>query len=277
MRQDQGVRFLRVDVADLLPQLREELVALLGGLSAQDWESRTSCPGWSVHDIAAHLLGVDLGNVSARRDGWGVSPGPGEDPAVWLDEFNQLWVDAARRISPDVLTELIDLAGRRFEEHVVGLDPGAIGRPVGWATQDAPAPVWLDIAREYMERYVHQDQIRRACGRPPLGRRFAEPVLATAVHALPLALADISRPAGTVAAFIADDGGDEAAWHLTRTHDEWELDRAAPAEPADCEVRTTIAGAIQSFVRDPAAPAFASRGDPELAQAMSRAKAILGQ
>jgi hypothetical protein len=196
---------------------------------------------------------------------------------VWLDEFNQLWVDAARRISPDVLTELIDLAGRRFEEHVAGLDPDAIGGPVEWATQDAPAPVWLDIAREYMERYVHQDQIRRACQRPPLGKRFAGPVLATAVHALPLALADVDRPPGTIVAFIAADGDNEAAWYLTRTQHEWELGRAVPAEPADCEVRTTTAGAIQSFVRDPAAPAFTWRGDPELARAVSQAKAVLGQ
>jgi hypothetical protein len=153
----------------------------------------------------------------------------------------------------------------------------ARARPCEWATRDAPAPVWLDTAREYMERYVHRDQIRRACGRPPVDRRFAGPVLATAVHALPLALADINRPAGTVAAFIADDGGDEAAWYVTRTQGEWELGRAAPAESADCEVRTTTAGAIQSFVRNPAAPAFTWRGDPELAQAMSQATAILGQ
>jgi hypothetical protein len=137
--------------------------------------------------------------------------------------------------------------------------------------------VWLDIAREYMERYVHQDQIRRACRRPPLGKRFAGPVLATAVHELPLALADVDRPPGTIVAFSAADGDNEAAWYLTQTQHEWELGRAAPAEPADCEVRTTTAGAIQSFVRDPAAPAFTWRGDPELARAMSQAKAVLGQ
>jgi hypothetical protein len=90
------------------------------------------------------------------------------------------------------------------------------------------------------------------------------------VHALPLAMADINRPAGTVAAFIADDGGDEAAWYVTRTQGEWELGRAAPAESADCEVRTTTAGAIQSFVRNPAAPAFTWRGDPELARLCHR-------
>jgi uncharacterized protein (TIGR03083 family) len=277
MRQDRGVRFLRVEVAGLLPQLRGELVALLASLPAPDWESATSCPGWSVHDVAAHLLGVDVGNVSARRDGWALGPGLDENLDAWLDEFNQQWVDAARRISPALLTELIDLAGRRFEGHVAELDLDAIGGPVEWATKDAPAPVWLDIAREYMERYVHQDQIRRACGRPPLGRRFTEPVLATAVHALPLALADVSRPAGTVVSFTADDGGHETAWYLIRTQGGWELGRTAPAEPAACELRTTTGGAIGSFVRDPAAPAFTWRGDPELANAVSQARAILGQ
>lgn len=71
------MRFLRVEVASLLPQLRGELVALLASLPAPDWESATSCPGWSVHDVAAHLLGVDVGNISARRDGWALGPGPG--------------------------------------------------------------------------------------------------------------------------------------------------------------------------------------------------------
>jgi hypothetical protein len=47
--------------------------------------------------------------------------------------------------------------------------------------------------------------------------------------------------------------------------------------PAACELRTTTDGPIRSFVRDPAAPAFTWRGDPELAHAVSQARAILGQ
>jgi hypothetical protein len=116
-----------------------------------------------------------------------------------------------------------------------------------------------------------------ACGRPPLGPQFTAPVLATAVHALPLALAGVSRPAGTVVAFIADDGGHETAWYLTRTQGEWELGRTAPAAPAGCELRTTTDGAIHSLVRDAAAPALTWRGDPELAHTVSQARAILGQ
>jgi Mycothiol maleylpyruvate isomerase N-terminal domain len=150
---------LRVDTRPLVPRLRAELTALLASLPGGDWAHPTACPGWSVHDLAAHLLGVELGNVSVRRDHWGLGPGHGEDLDAWLSRFNQQWVDAARRISPALLTELIDLAGRRFEEHLATLDLDAAGGPVQWATGSDPAPVWLDVAREYMERYVHQHQM----------------------------------------------------------------------------------------------------------------------
>ncbi len=126
---------LRMDARPLLPGLRAELVALLAGLARSDWALPTACPGWSVHDVAAHLLGVELGNVSVRRDRWALGPGDGEDLDSWLNRFNQQWVEAARRISPALLVELTNLAGLRFEEHLATLDldaPAArwSGRPV---------------------------------------------------------------------------------------------------------------------------------------------------
>src|SRR6476620_8746899 len=66
---------LRVDAGPLLPRLRSELAALLTSLTDGDWAQPTSCPGWSVHDVAVHLLGVELGNVSVRRDRWRLGPG----------------------------------------------------------------------------------------------------------------------------------------------------------------------------------------------------------
>ncbi|MGN6173902.1 MAG: hypothetical protein ACTHPS_13270, partial [Streptosporangiaceae bacterium] len=62
------------------------------------------------------------------------------------------------------------------------------------------------------------------------------------MHALPLALAGVDRPPGTIVAFIAADSDNEAAWYLTRTQHEWELGRAAPAE-ATCRAHRLGPGA----------------------------------
>jgi uncharacterized protein (TIGR03083 family) len=269
------MELVRIDVRDLLPRLRAELITLLGSLTEQDWSAATACPGWSVHGIASHLLGVEIGNVSIRRDGWGLWPAPGQSLDEWLDGFNQQWVEAARRISPALLTELLDVTARRFEESAAVLDLDATGGPVDWATGPEPAPVWLDVAREYMERFVHQYQIRDACGRPQLGGEYAAPVVHTAVHALPRALSGVSRPAGTVVSFIVD-GRHGSAWHVRATADGWQLGTAAPADAA-CLVRTSVDGAIRTFVRDSKAPPFTWDGDRELAEAVAGAKAILGR
>jgi uncharacterized protein (TIGR03083 family) len=266
---------LRVDARPLLPRLRGELIALLAGLDDGDWARPTACPGWSVHGVAAHLLGVELGNVSVRRDHWGLGPGEGEDLDSWLNAFNQQWVEAARRISPRLLAELINVAGLHFEEHVATLDLDAVGGPVSWATGSDPAPVWLDVAREYMERYVHQQQIRSATGRPSLGAAFTSPVLTTAAHALPRALDGVARPAGTVVRFTAEGEGG-GSWLVVRAVSGWQLDGGPVTGAAACHARTTVDGALKLYARDPSAPPLIWEGDPELAQALARVKAVLG-
>ena len=268
-----GMVLLRVDTRPLFSQLRAELGALLDGLADDDWGRPTACPGWSVHGVAAHLFGVEVGNVSIRRDGWGLWPRPGEDLDSWLNGFNQQWVEASRRISPRLLVELINVAALRFEELVVTLDLDAIGSPVQWATGSDPAPVWLDVAREYMERYVHQQQIRSATGRPPLGAAFTSPVLTTAAHALPRALDGVTRPAGTVVTFTVEGGG---SWHVVRAAGRWELDPSPPGRPAACHARTTVDGALKLYARDPSAPPLRWDGDAELAEALAGVKAVLG-
>jgi uncharacterized protein (TIGR03083 family) len=266
---------LRVDTRALVPRLRAELSVLLAGRSDGDWARPTACPGWSVHAVATHLLGVEVGNVSVRRDDWKLSPARGDDPDAWLNAFNQRWVDAARRISPALLIELINVAGLRFEEHLARLDLDDTGGPVEWATGSDPAPVWLDVAREYMERYVHQHQIRQATQRPPLEAVFTGPVLATAAHALPRALDQVNRPAGTLVTFTAEGEGG-ATWHVVRTPAGWTLDPAQSAWPAACQARTTVDGALKLYTRDPTAPPLTWQGDHELAQALAGAKAVLG-
>ncbi len=81
-----------------------------------------------------------------------------------IDRQNAVWVTGARRISPRLLIELLEMTGELTEAYFTSLDMTALGMPVDWAGPE-PAPVWLDVAREYTERWVHQQHIRDAVGK----------------------------------------------------------------------------------------------------------------
>ena len=71
---------------------------------------------------------------------------------------------------------------------------------MSWAGPE-PAPVWLDLAREYTERWHHQQHIRDAVNKPGLkDPHWMAPVLAAFVWAMPHAYRDLSaRPARALA------------------------------------------------------------------------------
>jgi uncharacterized protein (TIGR03083 family) len=213
-----------VQVIHLFPELLDALLRLLSDLGAAEWNRPTACAGWSVHDVALHLLGDDAGFVSRKRDGYALPAAvEGWDSLVaWIDEQNALWVAATRRTSPRLLCDLLRFVGRQMCATVESLDPDALGGPVSWAGPE-PAPVWLDLAREYTERWLHQQHIRDAVDRPGLkGPRFLAPALDTFVRALPRAYQEVDAPEGTLVALtITGDAGGQ--WFLVREKGTWRL------------------------------------------------------
>jgi uncharacterized protein (TIGR03083 family) len=227
-----------VIVVDLFPEILEELIGLLSGLCSEDWERPTACPAWSVQDVALHLLGDDVANLSSGRDGHSspVFAQSWEELVASINEWNEEWVRATRRISPRLLIDLLEFAGTQMCAYFRSLDPHAIGRPVSWAGPD-PAPVWLDLAREYTERWHHQQHIRDAVRRPGLKEpRFFAPVLRTFVHALPHAFKETDAPDGTLVA-LNIPGAAGGRWFLLREEEKWNLYADFPREP-DAEVTT---------------------------------------
>ena len=103
-------------VAHLFPELLEYLIAVLTGLRHEDWQKPTSSAGWSVHDVALHLLGGDVGQLSAHRDKHEASVvrmDQWQDLLNRVNEQNEEWVAAARRISPALLIDLLKLTGEQ--------------------------------------------------------------------------------------------------------------------------------------------------------------------
>ena len=223
-------------VTDLFPQERKQLLELFSKLEAQEWEQPTICSGWTVKDIGLHLLGDDIGYLSGARDHFSNPFFQNKDLQRWkslvnnINEANELWVKATARISPKLLADLLDLTGKQFYEYVQSLDQMATGGVVNWAGPD-PAPVWLDIAREYTERWVHQQQIRDAVKKPGLKeKRFFHPVLDTFVRALPQTYKDIPVVNGTALKFvITGEAGD--TWYLIGEANRWSLSQGIELQP----------------------------------------------
>jgi len=223
-------------VIDLFPQERKQLLELFSEFEAEDWEKLTICPGWTVKDIGLHLLGDDIGYLSRTRDYFSNPFFQNKDLHEWkslvqnINEANELWVKATARISPKLLIDLLELTGEQFYDFVQTLDQMATGGVVSWAGP-GPAPVWLDTAREYTERWVHQQQIRDAVNKPGLKeKRFFHPVLDTFVRALPHTYKDIPVADATVLKFaVIGEAGD--AWYLVGEANKWSLYKDAALQP----------------------------------------------
>jgi uncharacterized protein (TIGR03083 family) len=265
-------------VGPLFRQDRAALIALLTDLSPHEWTLPTVCAGWDVRDVALHVLGGDLGNISRRRDGVpAVEPRPDETLGALLARVNQQWVETARRLSPRLTVELLRMSGPLMADYFDTLEPNMLGGPVSWAGA-GPAPVWLDVAREYMERWVHQQHIRDAVIRPGQAQaRFSAPVIAASMHALPKALGAQAAEVGTrVGVGIEGDAGGE--WSVIKEQDGWALFEGA-AENA----RTTISLSGDVWWRvvtvgmtpNDAWRHARTHGDPILARAALAAVAII--
>ena len=273
-------------VAGLFPELEAALLELLRGLGPDDWGRPAAGARWTVKDVAAHLLDTGLRRLSLQRDGHAATP-PDAGIAGWadlvayLDRLNAEWVAAARRLSPPVLIELLAASAPPLCELLAGLDPLAPAPfGVAWAGEES-SPNWFDVAREYTERWHHQQQIRDAAGRPGLtGRRHLRPVLDAFLRALPHRWRDVAAPAGSRLA-VEIDGAAGGIWTLRREGTGWELYEGdgGDAGPADARARLDGDAAWRLFTkgldRDAARRRVEIDGDRGLAEPLFDTVAVM--
>lgn len=258
----------------LFPQLDTLLLELLRRLSPTDWEKPTVAPGWRVRDVALHLLDGNLRTLSMLRDGHFAGPGPASpayvDVVQYLNGLNQSWVVAGQRLSPAVVTWLLELSGPAYTAFLRTLNPGAAATfSVAWAGE-AESTNHFHIARDYTEKWHHQQQIREAVGQeaPLLARPLYQPFLATSVQALPHHYRTVAAAPGTVVRFtISGEAGD--TWFLRRQAASWELGQGYAGETAaEVEIPAAVAWRLFTKSLPPAEAAryLTRRGPEELTQ-----------
>ncbi len=223
-----------VATIQLFPALDDLLIELLESLSPEDWQKQTLAPDWKVKDVAAHLLDGNIRSLSSSRDGY-TAEVAGQindyhDLVSYLNLLNRDWVGAMKRVSPEMLITLLSVTNKLYSEHLSRLDPFAKSIfPVAWAGE-SESQNWFHIAREYTEKWHHQQQIRHALGgsSPLFSKLFFKPYLETSLRALPSQLKSFNADIGdTFSLKVSGEGGGE--WHLLYSPEGWVYTTEAPS------------------------------------------------
>lgn len=143
-------------------ELFDAYEGLADSFDEADWRRPTGCPGWTVKDIVAHVIGVEavhLGEAQPDHEP------PGDLPHVRDDfgRYMEVHVDLRRPLAAEeVRRELHDVLERR-RVAVAGVRELGEEVPTVFA-RTAPAAQVLSI--RVLDLWMHEQDLRRAVGRP---------------------------------------------------------------------------------------------------------------
>jgi uncharacterized protein (TIGR03083 family) len=268
--------------AHLFPKLEEMLIGLLRSLTPQDWEKQTLAPKWKVKDVAAHLLDTQLRKLAAsRRHHTHENPKvtSNADMVALINRLNAEGVQKYCQLSTGELIARMESASRESAEYHQSLDPFAPAMfSVSWAGEEISAN-WFDTAREFTERWHHQQQIRLAVEKPGImTREFYFPALDCFMRALPHAYSAVPAKNGTLGQFnIAGECG--GSWYLFRDAGTWRLiSSAAGGKVSETIIPQEIAWRIftKGIARDVAQAQVQVKGNSEIGLHILEMVSIVG-
>jgi uncharacterized protein (TIGR03083 family) len=234
-----------IHVAHLFPQIDGLLIDLLQSLTEVEWQMPTIAKQWCVKDVAAHLLDGNLRTLSIQRDKY-FSETPDaiasyQDLVAWLNQLNATWVAASKRLSPQVLVMLLQATGSLVSNYYASLPPNEPAIfSVAW-TGETQSKNWLHVAREYTEKFIHQQQIRAAVGKQALiTDAYFTPFIQIVMQALPFTFKDVAAAVDTtIKITISPFGG---TYYLVKQIDGWQLEKEGKTPPiADISLDSHIA------------------------------------
>jgi uncharacterized protein (TIGR03083 family) len=271
------------DTRAMFRPVASELVALLRTLGATDWEKPTIAGTWTVRDVAAHIVDFSMRRLSFHRDG--LIPPPPRRPinserdfVDFINGINAEWVDAYRRVSPRLLTDLVEKSTIELATFFEALPleaPALFG--VSWAGEQT-SEGWFDVGREFTELWHHQEQIRQAVGAESLrDPRFKHAVIEIALRGLPYAYRDVQGHEGD-AVVIETSGPAGGQWTLSRGSGGWTLLNGAASTHATRVTMTDDAAwrlLFNALKGEDARRALRVDGRADLAEPLLKARSVV--
>jgi uncharacterized protein (TIGR03083 family) len=255
-------------VVDALADVWDSMQRLGAPLDETQWKLPTDCPGWSVQDNLAHILGIE--SVILGR------PEPAIDlpdlPHVKNDlgRSNEIWVESFRPWSgAEVLHEFGAIAASRLAQLRSFTD--ADWSAPSW-TPTGPGTVRDLIPFRVLDSWIHELDMRRALGQPAdMDSPSARLALGRMRGILGMIVGSRLRPPeGTRVAFVVEGaGGFVDAFAM-------QSDRAVALDPAPEPIAEGVDAALHmdadTFVRliggrgelEEVAPAVRLEGDAGL-------------
>jgi len=220
-----------IEVNHLFKILDDKLMELLSALTEEEWHQPTIAKKWMVKDIAAHLLDGNIRGISIQRDKYFGDPPSDiqsyEGLVDYLNKLNADWVIAMRRTSPKMLLSLLRSTSSAFIDTITSLSPYENAMfSVAWAGESTSCN-WLHVAREYTEKFIHQQQIRNAVGKESIiTKELFHPFIDTCMQGMPYTFRNTVADAGTTVQITisSDAGGD---WFIVKGESGWLLSKTA--------------------------------------------------
>lgn len=223
-----------INTLHLFEPIEQKLIELLKSLTSEDWNRQTLAKRWTVKDVTAHLLDTQLRALALSKSHAGETPPNINSYQKLVDYLNQLnadWVKAMKRVDPDSLITLLESTQKSYIAYLHTLKPfDRAPFSVAWAGE-LESYNWFHLAREYTERWHHQQQIREAVNKQGImNREFFFPLIQTFMMALPYTYRECVAENETVIKVIinGEEGGE---WQIQYQHQQWHFTNSTRNTP----------------------------------------------
>jgi len=151
------------ELVDMLDEVWTSIETVGAGLTEDQWQTGTECPGWTVQDNLVHITALEAMSIGKNLP---VAELPDDLPHVKNDfgRTNEQWIESRRSWSgAAALAEFHDITRERIAG-LRALDEAGFGAD-SWTPQ-GPGTVRTLLPFRIFDSWVHEQDIRRALGMP---------------------------------------------------------------------------------------------------------------